>query len=377
MSLSADPILRISFILLLGISFSTILIFIFERKNNGNVKNFWDSFWYTLVTLTTTGYGDISPSTILGRLVGIITMAFGVIVVAAVTGQIASFFVDQQMRRGKGLLKLKNLKGHYIICGWKKDFEKIIDGIFEANPDFDGADFVLINSVSSEYMEMFLSNPKYKMMNYIHGDYIDEEVLLKANIKTASRILILADQSSNYSEMEIDSRTVMAVLTVEKLNRSIYSAAELLDKKFENYLEIAHCDEVLLTKEYERKLIVNASSGTGVSHVIMDLLSLEDKKGIIIQDIPENFIGVSFKKLFYNVLENENNILIGLLENTGNFFLRKKEALNEAQKNPDISKIVENLKKVKELKANNSILIPDFDYVIKKNTKAIIVGKTI
>ena len=102
----------------------------------------------------------------------------------------------------------------------------------------------------------------------------------------------------------------MAVLTVEKLNRSIYSAAELLDKKFENYLEIAHCDEVLLTKEYERKLIVNASSGTGVSHVIMDLLSLEDKKGIIIQDIPENFIGVSFKKLFYNVLENENNILI-------------------------------------------------------------------
>ncbi|HPO50894.1 MAG TPA: ion channel [Spirochaetota bacterium] len=310
MSLSADPILRISFILLLGISFSTILIFIFERKNNGNVKNFWDSFWYTLVTLTTTGYGDISPSTILGRLVGIITMAFGVIVVAAVTGQIASFFVDQQMRRGKGLLKLKNLKGHYIICGWKKDFEKIIDGIFEANPDFDGADFVLINSVSSEYMEMFLSNPKYKMMNYIHGDYIDEEVLLKANIKTASRILILADQSSNYSEMEIDSRTVMAVLTVEKLNRSIYSAAELLDKKFENYLEIAHCDEVLLTKEYERKLIVNASSGTGVSHVIMDLLSLEDKKGIIIQDIPENFIGVSFKKLFYNVLENENNILI-------------------------------------------------------------------
>jgi len=373
--LITEPTIRIGLIVLLGIAGSTVSIFFIERNVNNNVKSFWDSFWYTIVTLTTTGYGDISPVSVMGRIVGILTMAFGVIVVAAVTGQIASFFVDQQLKRGKGLLKLKKLKNHFIICGWKTDFERIIDGILEANPDIDPTDIVLINNASTEYMEMFMSNPKYRMLNYIHGDYIDESVLLRANIKSAAKILILADQSGNYSEMEIDSRTVMTMLNVEKLNRNIYSAAELLDEKFQKYLEVAHCDEVLLTKEYERKLIMNAASGSGVSHVIMDLLSLENKKGILILDIPESFIGDSFKNLFNYFLNERGFILIGLLENSGNFFLRKKEALNEAQKNPDISKIVENLKKVKELKPNESVLIPEFDYIIKKNSKAITVGK--
>lgn len=185
----------------------------------------------------------------------------------------------------------------------------------------------------------------------------------------------MSDQSTSFSNMEIDSRTVMAVLTIEKLNRNIYTAAELLDEKFEKYLEIAHCDEVILSKEYERKLIVNASSGTGVSHVIMDLISFENKKGLLIHDIPESFIGNTYKELF-NFFNNEKQLtLIGILENTGNFFSRKKESLNEAQKNPDISKIIQNLKKVKDLKPNNSVLVPDNDYVIMKNSKAIIVGK--
>ena len=49
-------------------------------------------------------------------------------------------------------------------------------------------------------------------------------------------------------------------------------------------------------------------------------------------------------------------ILIGLLENTGNFYARKKEALNEAQKTADISRLVGNLQTVKELKANTPVL---------------------
>lgn len=33
-----------------------------------------------------------------------------------------------------------------------------------------------------------------------------------------------------------------------------------------------------------------------------------------------------------------NRVLIGILENTGNFYYRRKEALSEAQKNPDVKK---------------------------------------
>ncbi|MBN2546291.1 MAG: hypothetical protein JXB50_10875, partial [Spirochaetes bacterium] len=79
---------------------------------------------------------------------------------------------------------------------------------------------------------------------------------------------------------------------------------------------------------------------------------------------------------FDHYLNKNNSILIGLIENTGNFFSRKQEALNDAQKTADISKIIENLNKVKELKANNPVFNPGFDYKIKDHSMAIVIGET-
>jgi voltage-gated potassium channel len=367
---------RVGFILIAVILITMTSFYLFERGHNQNVKNLFDSFWYTIVTLATVGYGDITPVTFTGRIIGIFSILFGVIFVGTVSGKIASFLIDQQLRRGKGLLKIKNLQNHFIICGWKNDFQNIIDGVLESNPEIDMPDLVLINNAPTENMELFMTNQKYKLINFIHGDFIDESVLIRANIKNAKRILILADISSNNNPMEIDSRTILAIMTIRKLNRNIYTVAELLDEKFEKYLNMSHCDEIILTKHYERILLVNASSGTGISHVIRDLLAIENKQKITILKIPNEFVGISYKKAFDFYLQEKKSILIGLLENTGNFFSRKKEALSDAQKTPDISAIVENLKKVKELRANNPILNPGFDYVIKTNSMAIVVGES-
>jgi voltage-gated potassium channel len=367
---------RVGFIMISVILISMILFYLAEKGHNQNVRNLFDSFWYTVVTLATVGYGDITPVTVLGRIIGIFSIIFGVVFVGAVSGKIASYLIDQQLRRGKGLLKLKNLQNHFIICGWKNDFQNIIDGVLETNPEFETSDLVLINNAPVENMELFMTNPDYKLINFIHGDFIDESVLSRSNIKFAKRILILADTSANQNEMEIDSRTILAVMTIRKLNRNIYTVAELLDEKFEKYLNMSHCDEIILTKHYERILLVNASSGTGISHVVRDLLAVENKQRITILNIPSEFVGISYKKAFDFYLEKKKSILIGLLENTGNFFSRKKEALSEAQKTPDISTIVENLKKVKELRANNPILNPGFDYIIKSNSMAIVVGES-
>jgi voltage-gated potassium channel len=374
--ITQDPVFRIGFILFAVTLLTMLLFFFFERNiNKDNVKNLFDSFWYTIVTLTTVGYGDITPVTFLGRIAGLTTMLFGVIFVAAVTGKIASFLVDRQLRRGKGLLKLKKLQDHFIICGYRQDFENIIDGVLESNPGIEISDVVLINNAPTEYMEQFMMNPKYKLINYIYGDFIDEPVLHRANIKSAKRVLVLSDHSSDYSQMEMDSRTIMAVMTIGKINRSIYTVAELLDESFEKYLIMAHCDEIILSRQYERKLIVNASSGSGISHVIRDLMSIENNQRIFIVNLPDSYIGISFKNAFDFYSKEKNSILIGLLENTGNFYARKREALNEAQKTPDISTLVGNLQKVKELKANNPVLNPGFDYIVKNNSMAILIGK--
>ncbi len=364
---------RIGIFLVILVTVSMFGILTFESGLNEAFQNIWDTFWYSIVTITTVGYGDKSPITVGGKIVGLFLMGMGVIVLAAVTGQIASFLVDQQLRRREGLLKVKNLQNHFIICGWRKEFERIIDGILSVNPALDASDIVLINNVGSETMQRVVNNPKYKGISFIYGDFIEEETLNRANISQAARVMILADFSQEYSVQEVDARTVMAVLTIESLSKRVYVVAELLDEKFEKYLKLANCDEIILSREYSKMIIANASSASGVSNILLTLLSTHHGQGLETRDIPDWLIDQPFGKISTYFYSTFGSIVIGLLENTGNFYQRKREALNEAQMTPDISKLVGNLQGVKKLIPNRPILNPGKEYMVKKNSKAIVI----
>lgn len=52
----------------------------------------------------------------------------------------------------------------------------------------------------------------------------------------------------------------------------------------------------------------------------------------------------------------------------------RQEALTDAQKNPDTRQVLRNLKDVKKLESNQPILNPQRDYVIRKNTLAVLIG---
>jgi voltage-gated potassium channel len=249
----------------------------------------------------------------------------------------------------------------------------VLDGILSVNPGIDVSDLVLVNHVDKELLQPIFDNPRYSKIKYLHGDFIQAEVLQKASVETASRVMVLADFSAEYSMQEVDSRTVMTVLTIESLNRQIYVVAELLDPKFEKFLKLANCDEIILSREYSKLIIANASSASGVSHVIGDLLSTEDGQGLRSRDIPAEYFGKSFGDLFDHLNQRFGDIAIGLLENTGNFYQRKREALSEAQMTPDISRLVENLKSVKQLIPNHSVLNPGRDYPVKSHSRAIVV----
>ena len=61
-----------------------------------------DAMWWTVVTLTTVGYGDIVPMTVAGKLVATLTALMGVCVVALLTGIVATGFTNQvSMRRNQ------------------------------------------------------------------------------------------------------------------------------------------------------------------------------------------------------------------------------------------------------------------------------------
>lgn len=53
---------------------------------------FPDALWWSIVTCTTVGYGDISPSTALGRITAVILMMFGIGFIGMLTGSITTYF---------------------------------------------------------------------------------------------------------------------------------------------------------------------------------------------------------------------------------------------------------------------------------------------
>jgi voltage-gated potassium channel len=346
--------------------------YIFEENVNDAIKSLWDTLWYTIVTLTTVGYGDKYPITVGGKILGIVMMVLGVASVGIVTGRIASFLVDKQIKARGGMIVMDKKKGHFVICGWKPELETIIEKILTIDPDLKPSDLVLINDANPQEIDHIRSLPRYKMVKFIKGDYIDEKVLQRANIRDANRVLILADSSKNFSMQEVDSRTVMSAISINNMNKNLYMCAELIDEKFVKYLKVANCDEIILTREYSRELLANAASASGISHIAAELLN-PIKRGLMTVQFKSSFVGKPFKDLQEHYRHETGDIVIGLLENTGNIYYRKKEALSEAQKTPDISKLVENLQSVKRLFPNNPVLNPGDDYIVKHHSKAIVV----
>ena len=348
-----------------------LIIFLSEQKTNSAINTLFDAIWYTLVTITTVGYGDITPRSILGRTSAMILLLAGVALFGALSGKFASFLFDRQQKKDRGLLKMNKIKNHFLICGWKPNFERILEGILLANPEIPPEKIILLNNSSQNEMEKIKADSRFKNINYIHGDFTDEDTLLKSQIKTAERTLILADNSENFSSLETDSRTVLAVITIKNLNPKIYCVAEIIDSKFEKHLSLAHCDEIILSADYGQNLLIQASSGKGMSHILRELICEESDSGILICDIPQKFVGNNYGE--FRLSLKTSDILIGLLENTGNFYSRRKEALAEAQKNPNVEEVVSNLKKVKSLKSNLPVFAPKDDYIIPKNAKAIFI----
>ncbi len=342
-----------------------------DSGNSSNLRSVQDVVWWIFVTTSTTGYGDFFPKTPIARVIAVFVMFFGIVLAGVSTGNIASYLIEKQLKEGRGLNELK-LKNHFIICGWKREMSEVLENVLEKNKSYRASEIVLINTASPEQIENLKADKRYADINFVSGDYIDERVLNRANLKEAKKVLMLADRMVEGSVQEVDSRTVMAILTIKSISKTVYIAAELLDAKFESYL-LSNCDEIILSSEYNRTLIANASAGTGISHVIAELLNVKSETAINTLELPKEFIGKKYSELSEFLVKKDKSILIGILENTGNFFTRKKEAIKAAQKTPDISKLVDNLKVVKSLAANLPIINPDSDYILKPYSRAIII----
>ncbi|NKF07329.1 potassium channel family protein [Clostridium gasigenes] len=78
--------------------FGSLALYFFE-KSGETISTYGDALWLSLVTLTTVGYGDISPKTTAGRVVAIILMLTGIGFLSMLTSTISSYLISMRDNR--------------------------------------------------------------------------------------------------------------------------------------------------------------------------------------------------------------------------------------------------------------------------------------
>jgi len=111
------------FIFIIFIVFtSASAIFFFEAKeDSGNIETFFDAIYWSLITFSTVGYGDITPQTTEGRVITMILVICGLAVMAFITSIIVSAFNEKvlEIRENRVFAELEKKSGmHTILCGY-------------------------------------------------------------------------------------------------------------------------------------------------------------------------------------------------------------------------------------------------------------------
>ena len=81
---------------LFTIVISSISVFIIENPVNPLFASLTDSFWWSVVTLSTVGYGDVVPVTPEGKVFSVILIGMGIVLIGTLTGFLTDYFIDDE-----------------------------------------------------------------------------------------------------------------------------------------------------------------------------------------------------------------------------------------------------------------------------------------
>lgn len=87
-------------------------MYLFEGHLNDGFSNIPSSIYWAIVTLTTVGYGDITPVTLLGKIMASVIMILGYGIIAVPTGIVTGEFIQEQKMRNQKACKNCNKSGH-------------------------------------------------------------------------------------------------------------------------------------------------------------------------------------------------------------------------------------------------------------------------
>jgi len=191
-----------------------------------------NTIYFSIVTISTVGYGDYTPKTEIGKILSSVFIVFGVSAGLYTLGSLAEFFIEGHFKKTRWMMKMKNriekLNDHYIICGYGRVGRVVVNKLRK-----EGVDFVVIDN-NPEILENELE--KDQTFNFIKGDATLDEVLIDAGISKAKCLI---------STLPTDSDNVYIVLSAKRLNPKLYVIAKADEIVAMDKLLMAGADKVV------------------------------------------------------------------------------------------------------------------------------------
>ncbi len=296
--LERENVLKLLAVILAIVLASGFLISFFEPG-----VSFISGIWWSIVTLTTVGYGDISPSTAGGRILAVFIMFFGIGLLGMLSASLATILISKRMKENKGMCQ-SNVENHIIICEWNHRSKAILKEL-RADVETEDVAIVLIAAIDEKPVDD--SN-----LFFVKG-VVCEETLEKANLKTARTVIVLGDDSLEPTGR--DAKVVLSILTIESLNPAVYSVVELVDRANEQHCQRANADEIIVGSELNSHLIARAARDHGVSRIVSELLSSRYGNELYFMPVVEEMVGKTFLDLFISLKTKKNTTVVGIRKN--------------------------------------------------------------
>lgn len=272
-------------------------IFLFEHPSNGGqVTNLFDAFYWSIVTVSTLGYGDITPQTTGGRLVAIALIFTGLGVLSFFTSIIVTAFTDKMtdMRENRTYAELNRYDRIIIICGFGRVGEHVAR-LLKANRQH----FVIIDKNPAQVI-------KARHLHYlvVLADASKNEILQNAGINKNATAVICATGN--------DVTNVYITLTSRQLNAGIQIISRA--NNTENVKKLYQAGATTVIQPFEIAAMAAAEyAGQPVAFEAIFGIIHEEKQ-IIMETIcvhPETFI--DGKKISEIDFEHSKLMLVGVI----------------------------------------------------------------
>ncbi|MBA8795145.1 voltage-gated potassium channel [Friedmanniella endophytica] len=281
----------------LGLLGLVVAIVWFDRgsytDNHDGSVTLIDAIYYATVTITTTGYGDITPIAPHARIINAILItplriAFLVLLVGT-TLEVLANEGRRIYRDGRWRKKMRN---HVIVIGYGTKGRSAIQTLRDSG--YDPAQLVVIDNGGSCVQEANLAGHAA-----IHGDATRREVLRRAEISKAREVIVTLDR---------DDTAILVTLTVRQLNPGAHVVVAVREHENVPLLRQSGASSVITSSDAVGRLLGLSAVSPNLGTVIEDLLTANEGLEIAERQVARTEVGQH-----PNALEGER--VLGVVRN--------------------------------------------------------------